>query len=114
MLSLALVVVIGGLWVVLRGIPTLSSQLSFAARTLAASTHAPDNTANAGNVNVVIFIIDTLRADRLNTYGYDRKTTSPHIDALAKNGVVFPNTITAATWTRPRPGTPAAASWPCN
>lgn len=101
MLSLALVVVIGGLWVVLRGIPTLSSQLGFAARTLAASTRAPDNTANAGNVNVVIFIIDTLRADRLNAYGYDRKTTSPHIDALAEEGVLFERAYAPAPWTLP-------------
>ena len=38
--------------------------------------------------NVVWIIIDTLRADRLSTYGYARKT-SPAIDAFAKESVVF-------------------------
>jgi arylsulfatase A-like enzyme len=36
----------------------------------------------------VIVSIDTLRADRLETYGYDRPT-SPNLDALARRSVVF-------------------------
>jgi glucan phosphoethanolaminetransferase (alkaline phosphatase superfamily) len=31
--------------------------------------------------NVLIVVLDTLRADRVSCYGYDRPTT-PHIDAL--------------------------------
>lgn len=49
--------------------------------------------------NVVWILIDTLRRDHLGSYGYERNT-SPHIDALAKNGVLFeqhfsqgPNTL---------------------
>jgi len=37
---------------------------------------------------VIIFDIDTLRADHLGCYGYDRPT-SPHIDRLASEGVLF-------------------------
>jgi arylsulfatase A-like enzyme len=40
---------------------------------------------------VVLISIDTLRADRLNCYGYKKRLTSPNIDALAKKGVVFEN-----------------------
>jgi len=38
--------------------------------------------------NVVLVAIDSLRADHLGCYGYD-KPTSPHIDALAAESVVF-------------------------
>jgi choline-sulfatase len=38
--------------------------------------------------NILLVTIDTLRADRLGTYGYAR-ATSPTLDALAKRGVVF-------------------------
>jgi arylsulfatase A-like enzyme/Flp pilus assembly protein TadD len=41
-----------------------------------------------GGGPVVLISIDTLRADRLPTYGYDRVST-PAIDALAADGVVF-------------------------
>ncbi len=50
--------------------------------------------------NVVIFLIDTLRADRLGIYGYD-KPTSPHIDALAPSAVRFSHAESAAPWTLP-------------
>ena len=39
--------------------------------------------------NVVLLSIDTLRADRLNCYGYQRRRTSPNIDALARDAVLF-------------------------
>jgi len=40
--------------------------------------------------NIIVFVIDTLRADHLSCYGYFRKT-SPTIDKLAKEGVLFEN-----------------------
>lgn len=50
--------------------------------------------------NVVIFLIDTLRADKLGAYGYS-KPTSPAIDALAAEGVVFERAQAPAPWTLP-------------
>lgn len=41
--------------------------------------------------NVILLIVDTLRADRLGCYGYDKNTT-PVIDELAKAGVLFEQT----------------------
>lgn len=38
--------------------------------------------------NMILISIDTLRADRLSCYGYSR-LTSPHIDRLAQEGVLF-------------------------
>lgn len=40
--------------------------------------------------NVIFIIIDALRARNLGCYGYD-KATSPNIDWLAKNGIMFKN-----------------------
>ena len=50
--------------------------------------------------NVVVVVIDTLRADRLSCYGYDR-ATSPEIDALASRGVRFEHVFSQSSWTRP-------------
>jgi arylsulfatase len=38
--------------------------------------------------NVILISIDTLRADHLSAYGYERPT-SPHLDQLAQEGVLF-------------------------
>jgi arylsulfatase A-like enzyme len=50
--------------------------------------------------NVVMIVLDTLRSDRLGTYGYDRNT-SPNIDALGEKGVVFDRSFAASPWTWP-------------
>jgi arylsulfatase A-like enzyme len=52
--------------------------------------------------NVLIYIIDALRADHLSCYGYGRPT-SPAIDALAAEpgAVRFTRAFTPATWTKP-------------
>ncbi|HXB55101.1 MAG TPA: sulfatase [Vicinamibacteria bacterium] len=54
-----------------------------------------------GAVNVVLISLDTLRADRLNCYGYRARVVSPNIDALARDGVLFEAHIAAAPWTTP-------------
>ncbi len=51
-------------------------------------------------LNVVIIGVDTLRADHLGCYGYHRKT-SPNIDQLAADGVLFENCIAPSPWTLP-------------
>jgi len=43
--------------------------------------------------NILLVTIDTLRRDHLGIYGYPRNT-SPFIDHLAKNGVMFKHAIT--------------------
>ncbi len=51
-------------------------------------------------LNVVLIGVDTLRADHLTCYGYGRKT-SPNIDRLAQQGVLFENAIAPSPWTLP-------------
>ena len=48
----------------------------------------------------LLISIDTLRADHLGFYGYAR-TTSPVLDALARESVVFDAAQTTSPWTLP-------------
>ncbi len=51
--------------------------------------------------DVLLVSIDTLRADRLGAYGYE-KTISPNLDAWsARNAVTFEQAIAQAPWTFP-------------
>jgi arylsulfatase A-like enzyme len=50
--------------------------------------------------NVVLVVIDTLRADKLGTYGNERGLT-PFLDALAARGTVFEHAYAASSWTVP-------------
>lgn len=49
--------------------------------------------------NLVLISIDTLRADFLGCYGYDRPT-SPSIDRFAAQGVLFEDVTAPSPWTR--------------
>ncbi len=62
--------------------------------------------------NIVIVLVDTLRPDRLGCYGY-AKPTSPRIDALAAEGVLFEQAYTAAPWTLPTVVSLMTSTWPC-
>jgi nicotinamide-nucleotide amidase len=50
--------------------------------------------------NVLIWMVDTLRADHLGCYGYERPT-SPNMDALAADGVLFREAHMPSNWTQP-------------
>lgn len=50
--------------------------------------------------DVVLIVVDTLRADRLGTYGSGRPT-SPVIDRLARQGAVLLDNTSQSSWTRP-------------
>jgi arylsulfatase A-like enzyme len=51
------------------------------------------------DVNVLFILIDTLRADRLSAYGYERET-SPWFDYMAETGVLFRRQISQSSWTK--------------
>ena len=50
--------------------------------------------------NVVFVVVDTLRADHMSLYGYERSTT-PKIDELSKRGTVFEQALAGSSWTLP-------------
>jgi arylsulfatase A-like enzyme len=56
--------------------------------------------ATPARPNVLLVVVDTLRADALGAYGCDRGL-SPEIDALAAQGAVFENAFAHAPWTLP-------------
>ncbi|MEZ4416464.1 MAG: sulfatase [Gemmatimonadota bacterium] len=64
--------------------------------------HAVENlpAAREGAPNVLLLILDTVRAQSLSLYGYERPTT-PHLERLAAESVVFDRTIAPSNWTLP-------------
>jgi arylsulfatase A-like enzyme len=66
---------------------------------LAAGCAAREPVAPAHH-NILIYLVDALRADHLGCYGYARPV-SPVIDALAAGGVRFENAVAHSSWTRP-------------
>jgi arylsulfatase A-like enzyme len=61
----------------------------------------PARLAPAERPNVLLIVVDTLRADHLTSYGYERDT-APRIDELlARRGVVVERAWAQAPWTLP-------------
>ena len=50
--------------------------------------------------DVVFLMIDALRRDHVGTYGYERDTT-PQMDSLAREGLLFEDAVAQASWTFP-------------
>ena len=52
----------------------------------------------AGTPNVLLIVLDTVRADRMSLYGYKRSTT-PALERLAQRGIRFAEARATAPWT---------------
>ena len=63
--------------------------------------------------HVLIFLVDTLRADRLGCYGYERPT-SPNIDRFAAGAVRFEHAVAQSSWTRPSTASILTGLYPHN
>lgn len=70
--------------------------LSYAPPRRGADASAPP----PGAKNVLLVVLDTVRAQSLSLYGYDRKT-SPQLERLAARGVRFDQALSTAPWTGP-------------
>lgn len=62
--------------------------------------------AERDDLNVLFILVDTLRADRMSVYGYERDTT-PNLKKLADTGIRFDLHISQSSWTK----TSMAALW---
>ena len=60
----------------------------------------PDLDLGGTAPHVIIYLVDTLRADHLGAYGYDRDT-SPAFDAFGKEGILFHKPYAQTSWTKP-------------
>ncbi len=58
------------------------------------------STPPQGSPNILVIVVDTLRADHLSGYGYFR-ATSPNLDRTAQQGVLFDSAFSASSWTLP-------------
>jgi arylsulfatase A-like enzyme/Flp pilus assembly protein TadD len=61
--------------------------------------------------NVVLISLDTCRADHLSCYGFGRKTT-PNIDAIAQEGVLFENAVSPMPMTLPAHSSMLTGTYP--
>jgi len=50
--------------------------------------------------NILLVLVDTVRADHVGAYGYRRDTT-PFIDEIVKSGMMFRKTVSTSAWTEP-------------
>ena len=62
--------------------------------------HSLPRDLSPDQLNLLIVTLDTTRADRIGTYGY-RADTTPHLDRLASEGVVFENAMAVVPLTLP-------------
>ncbi len=67
--------------------------------------------APAGSPNVLFIVLDTVRAENLSLYGYNRDT-SPNLTKLAQRGVRFDRARAAAAWTLPSHASMFTGRWP--
>jgi arylsulfatase A-like enzyme len=92
---------------VLLGGTVIIGKVSRAQKTL------PGVSIRPASLNLLIIVMDTVRADHLSTYGYDR-ITSPNLDRLAEDSVVYAKTIAPSDFTLSSHGslfTGMYASW---
>ncbi|MCP3915346.1 MAG: sulfatase [bacterium] len=68
---------------------------------LACATASACGRTDAPPPNVLLICMDTVRADHLGCYGYERRETTPTLDRLAERGYVFADTSATAGWTKP-------------
>ena len=64
-----------------------------------------------GSPDVLLIVLDTVRADHLSLFGYERPT-SPHLDRLASQGIRFDRARAAAPWTLASHATMFTGRWP--
>lgn len=60
----------------------------------------PVPSAFAEGPNILLIVMDAARAKSMSLYGYERLTT-PHLQELAHDAVVFQNAISSSSWTLP-------------
>jgi arylsulfatase A-like enzyme len=97
--------VLAGLVVLLTGIE--ATRVIHKERRTLASLPA----AAPGAPNVLLIVLDTVRADHLSPYGYGRPT-SPNLERLARGGVRFERARATAPWTLPSHASLLTGRWP--
>ncbi|MGE5570587.1 MAG: sulfatase [Rhodospirillales bacterium] len=79
------------------GLLAVSVWLGWPGRSAAAEAEAA-GVQNSSQPNVVIMVMDTVRADHVSLHGYPRRTT-PNLEALARDSVVYRSAIAPSDMT---------------
>ena len=101
----------------LRSLPLMAASVFllasyvFAADRIKQSRESSHPLPPAGSPNVLMVVLDTVRADRLSLYGYERPTT-PFLKQLAQRGVRFDEARATAPWTLPSHASMFNGRWP--
>jgi arylsulfatase A-like enzyme len=66
--------------------------------------------AASGAPNILLLILDTVRAANLSLYGYAR-ATSPELERFAERGIVFDRAFSPASWTTPSHASMFTGRW---
>ena len=80
-------------------------------RTLSERRAIAATPSGTGQPNVLLIILDTVRAASLSLYGYPRPTT-PGLERRAADWVVFDRAFAPAPWTLPSHGSVFTGHWP--
>ncbi|WP_406700457.1 sulfatase [Singulisphaera sp. Ch08] len=67
--------------------------------------------AKPGAPNVLLIVLDNVRASSLSLYGHNRPT-SPNLERLARKGAVFSEASSTAPWTLPTHASMLTGRWP--
>ena len=78
----------------------LLTAASLLARPLPRSNEAARVTPSPESKNILLIVVDTLRADRLPSYGY-RPGRTPALDRFTEDALRFDSAFANASWTRP-------------
>jgi arylsulfatase A-like enzyme len=91
---------------ILLGIGVLGWQILIERYDLSKLPPAPVNAPN-----VLLIVMDTVRAQDLSLYGYIRKT-SPQLENVAQSGIIFTQAYATSSWTLPSHGSIFMGRWP--
>ena len=72
---------------------------------------ASDAPAERRGTNVIFYVIDTLRRDRLGCYGYDRPI-SPNLDDFAARATLYLHAFGQSSWTKASMASVFTSTWP--
>lgn len=75
-------------------------ECGFGIPTIATTEQRARTTADRDHPNLLYIVVDTVRADHLSAYGYER-ATSPNLDRFAAEGIRYETPVSAAPWTWP-------------
>jgi arylsulfatase A-like enzyme len=93
------------------GLLAVSAAIAMGRQALAEHNARSRPAPSPGAPNVLLIVLDTVRAESLSLYGYDRETT-PQLTRWARRGVRFDRAVAPSSWTYPSHSCFFTGQWP--